>query len=258
MTERDLLEYIRSEHARNSSKEEIIAHLASSGYPSAEVEKAISDFDKDPSVGMTATSVLKKHHPFRLFVAILACFSALLGLLGVLINMGIVSLPIQDIPFDLPFGIDTGFIRPIATTPAYVPPVNPIPSQAAGRSSGQSSSAVGRSASSGISADDKAQIIDALLTQDNVLLSKNAGYVRNYLRVMAPSADQTKVGTMSDSAILVYATGLLGGTSTVGAGVLDSSQVIWQRTSGSTVAVSIPVSGGFVTRDSTELNGVWY
>ena len=106
MTERDLLEYIRSEHARNSSKEEIIAHLASSGYPSAEVEKAISDFDKDPSVGMTATSVLKKHHPFRLFVAILACFSALLGLLGVLINMGIVSLPIQDIPFDLPFGIE--------------------------------------------------------------------------------------------------------------------------------------------------------
>ena len=253
MNQLELLNYIRSECAKGAPKEQITAHLSGTGYPVSEIEKAFVAFEKNPSITATGGAVLKRHHPFRLFVAILACLSALLGLLGVLVSEGIVSLPIPEIPFDLPFSVDTQTLAPTISTPALPPADHQAPSLAAGQAASG-----GLSASNGVSSDDKVQIIDALLTQDNILRSKDAPRVRNYLRVIAPAADQTKVSTMSDSAVLVYAAGLLGGTGTVGAGVLDSSQVTWQRTSGSTVAVNIPVNGGFVTRTSTELNGVWY
>ncbi len=253
MNQIELLNYIRSESAKSSSKEQIMAHLTSIGYPVAEIEKAFVAFEKNPTIMTEVSARLRKHHPFSLFLAILACFSALLGLLGVLVNYGIVSLPVQQIPFDIPFSVDTQTLAPTVSTPALPPVDYHAPSLPAGQAA-----IGGMSASGGVSSDDKTQIIDALLTQNNVLSSKNARYVRNYLRIMAPAADQAKVDNMSDSAIIVYASGLLGGTGTVGAGVLASSQVTWQRVSNSTVNVVIPVSNGSVTRNSAEVGGVWY
>jgi hypothetical protein len=253
MNQRDLIEYIRSERLHGVSNEQIAAHLSGSGFAPADIEKAFIEFRKNPTVTSAIESRLRKHHPFRLFLAILACFAALLGLLGVLINLGIVSLPIQQISFDIPFSVDTQALAPTILTPA-LPPAN---YQAPTLTAGQAANGVLPS-SGGVSSDDKVQIIDALLTQDNLLQSRNARFVRNYLRVMAPAADQAKVINMSDSAVLVYAASLIGASGSVGASVLDSPQIVWKRTSNSTVNVIIPVGSGSVIRNSAEIGGVWY
>ncbi len=259
MQPRGIIAYIQTEKAINTPKDKIVEHLQLSGYPQADIDQAFKELERDPEMAQAGvfanlvTDRRPKNHFFGWLVAFVIFNIVIFAAFSFLYNSTIfISNPVLSSSTNSSISPDSSTPTP---TSAPVTPIVPSTTNTPPPSSAPSPVAT---PTVGISSDDKDQIISAIITQNAVLGSGNAADIRNYLEITASPQYKQQLEAMSDSAIISLASTITAGESYVTADSLNSAQVVWLRTSDTSVQVTISTPNGSVVRTSNQSNGVWY